>query len=181
MSGSDSATVAPFDALPPHEAAVFLESCCGASAWVQGMIDRRPFTTLAVMLQAADEVWWSLTPDDWREAFDHHPRIGESEAAASPSAQARGWSAAEQRGVSVADADVRTALAESNREYERHFGHIYLVCATGKSAEELLELLRARLHNDPVTELRVAAGEQAKITRLRLQKMFGDPSPISQS
>ena len=179
MSDSPSASVASFDALPPPEAAVFLVSCCGASAWVQGMLDRRPFTTLAVMLHVADEVWWSLTPDDWREAFDHHPRIGETTAAASQSTQARGWSAAEQRGVSVADADVRAALAEGNREYERRFGHIYLVCATGKTAGEMLELLQARLRNGPVTELRVAAGEQARITRLRLQKMFGDPSSIS--
>ena len=170
-----STLVAPFDALPAQEAATLLEPCCGSSAWVQGMVARRPFGAVEVLLRVADELWWSLTPHDWREAFDHHPRIGERVAAVAQTAQASGWSAVEQRGMSEAGADVRDALAEGNREYERTFGHIYLVCATGKSAEEMLVLLRARLQNDPVTELRVAAGEQAKITRIRLQKMFDTP------
>ncbi len=168
-----SSGIAAFDALPPHEAAVLLETCCGSTAWVEGMTLRRPFGTLPVLLEMADRVWWSLTPDDWREAFDHHPRIGEETAVASQQTRARDWSADEQRGASAAGDDVRQALAQGNREYERRFGHIYLVCATGKSAEEMLALLRERMTNDPGTELRVAAGEQAKITRLRLEKMFG--------
>jgi len=137
------------------------------------MVARRPFGTLHVMLASADEVWWSLGPDDWREAFDHHPRIGEAAAAVPQGERAGAWSSDEQRGTSVASADVRQALAEGNREYERRFGHIYLVCASGRSAEALLATLRTRLANDPATELRIAAGEQAKITRLRLEKMFG--------
>jgi OHCU decarboxylase len=180
-SRSTSSAVAAFDALPEHEASTLLETCCGSSAWVAGMTVRRPFGTLPVMLQAADELWWSLGPDDWREAFDHHPRIGEQAAAAPQAERAQGWSSEEQRGVSAARADVRQALVEGNREYERRFGHIYLVCATGKSAEEMLALLRTRLSNDPATELRVAAGEQAKITRLRLRKMFGATSSRSGS
>jgi 2-oxo-4-hydroxy-4-carboxy-5-ureidoimidazoline decarboxylase len=168
-----SAGVAAFDALPPYEASVLLETCCGSSAWIEGMTLRRPFGTLHVLLQSAEELWWSLTPDDWREAFDHHPRIGEQSAAAAPSAQAQRWSADVQRGAAVAGADVRRELAEGNREYEQRFGHIYLVCATGKSAEEMLALLRQRLTNDPAAELTVAAAEQAKITRLRLERMFG--------
>jgi OHCU decarboxylase len=134
---------------------------------------RRPFGTLHVLLHTAEELWWSLGTDDWREAFDYHPRIGEQSAAAPQSARAQDWSADEQRGAASGGEDVRRELAEGNREYERRFGHIYLVCATGKSAEEMLTLLRTRLTNDPATELRVAAGEQAKITRLRLEKMFG--------
>ena len=175
---SPATSVAALDGLPPHEAALLLQSCCGSSAWVDGMTSRRPFHTLAVLLREADELWWSLSPDDWREAFDHHPRIGERSAAAVQSGQARSWSASEQRGVAAAPADVREALADGNREYERKFGRIYLVSATGKSADELLTLLRARIQNDPETELRVAAAEQAKITRLRLVKMF-DSSPSS--
>jgi OHCU decarboxylase len=155
---------------------MLLVSCCGSSAWVAGMTARRPFRTLDAMLHEADELWWSLAPDDWREAFDHHPRIGEQSAAVAQSEHARDWSAGEQRGVASAGMDVREALAEGNREYERKFGHIYLVCATGKSAGEMLALLRDRLKNDASTELRVAAAEQAKITRLRLQKMFGTHS-----
>ena len=172
-SVSPSPDVSAFDALPDHEAAMLLETCCGASAWVQGMVVRRPFGTLHVMLQAAEELWWSLGPDDWREAFDHHPRIGEATAAVPQGERARAWSSDEQRGTAVARADVRQALTEGNREYERRFGYIYLVCATGRSADDLLATLRARLTNDAATELRVAAAEQAKITRLRLEKMFG--------
>lgn len=171
------AAVAAFDRLLPHEAAPMLEACCGSTAWVHGMVARRPFTTLHVLLGAAERLWWSLSPDDWCEAFDHHPRIGETAAAAAQAETARRWSANEQRGVAMTSADVRQALADGNREYERRFGHIYLVFATGKSAEEMLALLHARLHNDPDIELRVAAGEQMKITRLRLTKMFGGDTP----
>ena len=174
-----SSGVAAFDALAHHEAATLLEMCCGSTAWVEEMTLRRPFGTLHVLLEMAERVWWSLTPEDWREAFDHHPRIGEQEAQASQSTQARGWSAQEQHGVSAADAGTRQALAEANRAYERRFGYIYLVCATGKSAEEMLASLRQRLTNDPAAELTVAAGEQAKITRLRLEKMFNSPSAMT--
>jgi 2-oxo-4-hydroxy-4-carboxy-5-ureidoimidazoline decarboxylase len=135
------------------------------------MMASRPFGDTGTLLRRADEIWWSLGPDDWREAFAHHPRIGERKAAIAQEARALEWSAGEQRGVADASLDERSAIAEANREYERRFGHIYLVSAAGKSADELLELLRARLENDPVTELAVAAGEQAKITRLRLLKL----------
>jgi OHCU decarboxylase len=136
------------------------------------MLAHRPFGTLARVLNEAEEIWWSLGPDDWREAFDHHPRIGEQASAAPQGVVAKTWSADEQHGAATAGEDTRQALAEGNREYERRFGHIYLVCATGKSAQEMLALLRQRLRNDPATELRVAAREQAKITRLRLEKLF---------
>ena len=175
-----SQRVALFDALPELEAAPLLESCCGAQAWVQEMLERRPFGTLNRVLDAAEEVWWSLSPDDWREAFDHHPRIGERTAVVAQGETARTWSSSEQRGASEASDTARQALADGNREYEDRFGHIYLVSATGKSADELLQVLRERLTNDPATELRVAAGEQAKITRLRLEKLFGPSSTSSQ-
>ena len=174
--GVTSHAVSSFDALPDYDAAPLLLSCCGSHAWVQGMLERRPFRSLVRILDEADEIWWSLAPDDWREAFDHHPRIGEQSAMAPQTAVARGWSADEQSGAAVSSDATRQALADGNREYERKFGHIYLVCATGKSAEEMLALLRARLSNDPVTELRVAAGEQAKITHRRLEKLFGSTS-----
>ncbi len=173
---SPKTSVASFDAIPPYDAFLLLQGCCGSTAWVQGMVDRRPFGTLGVLLREADDLWWSLSPDDWREAFDHHPRIGERTSASAQGEQAARWSAGEQQGVGDAATDVLQALADGNREYEQLFGHIYLVSATGKSAEEMLALLRQRMQNDPMTELRVAAEEQAKITRLRLQKMF-DTSP----
>lgn len=155
---------------------MLLQSCCGATAWVQEMIAQRPFHTLQRLFDAAESIWWSLTPDDWREAFDHHPRIGERSSVASQTETAQAWSAAEQGGAATAGDAARQALADGNREYERRFGHIYLVCATGKSAEELLAILRDRLQNDPVTEMRVAAREQVKITRLRLEKLFSATS-----
>jgi 2-oxo-4-hydroxy-4-carboxy-5-ureidoimidazoline decarboxylase len=161
--------------MPEGEAAPLLASCCGASAWVTGMLSHRPFGDTETLLRAADEVWWSLESEDWHEAFAHHPRIGERKAAARQDTCARDWSTGEQRGVAAATADLRTALAEGNRHYERRFGYIYLVAAAGKSADDLLGILQARLSNDPDTELRVAAGEQAKITRLRLLKLLGAP------
>ena len=179
MSEATAASVAAVDGLPAREAGPLFASCCGSTAWVQGMIARRPFQTLTVLLREAEDIWWSLSPDDWREAFDHHPRIGEQRAAVSQGDRASTWSAGEQQGVADAATNVREALADGNREYERRFGHIYLVSATGKSAEEMLALLRERLRNDPETELRVAAGEQAKITRLRLLKMFDTPTSTS--
>jgi 2-oxo-4-hydroxy-4-carboxy-5-ureidoimidazoline decarboxylase len=178
-SADETRAIATFDALPAHEAAPLLESCCGSTAWVNAMVERRPFRTLRRLTEAADEVWWSLGPDDWREAFDHHPRIGERTAAATRSAQAEQWSVSEQNAASNAGPDVQDALARGNEEYERRFGHIYLVFAWSKTAEELLSTLRARLTNDPATELRVAAGEQAKITRFRLMKMFETSQPTS--
>jgi 2-oxo-4-hydroxy-4-carboxy-5-ureidoimidazoline decarboxylase len=140
-----------------------LQSCCGARRWVDQMAAAGPFRSTNEVLSRAEEIWWSLGPEDWHEAFASHPRIGDTTAG--------GRSAQEQRGVTNADPNVRAAIAEGNREYERRFGHIYLVSAAGKTAEELLAMLRSRLDNDPATELRVAAGEQAKITRLRLMSL----------
>jgi OHCU decarboxylase len=167
-------TVSEFDDLPAARAAELMRPCCGASRWVAEMVARRPFGSLAELLAGADEVWWSLEPDDWREAFAHHPRIGERAAAVAQDERGAAWSAGEQAGVAGASADVRAELAAANRAYEAQFGHVYLVCATGRSAEELLAVARARLANDAEAELRVAAEEQRKITRLRLEKLFAE-------
>jgi 2-oxo-4-hydroxy-4-carboxy-5-ureidoimidazoline decarboxylase len=175
MTERSSLSVTELDSLPATDAARLLATCCGCRAWVDGMVERRPFRDVERMLGAADDLWWSLGPDEWREAFAHHPRIGERDAAAVQDPRARAWSAGEQRGVADAEAGVRAAIADGNREYERRFGQIYLVSAAGKSADELLAILRSRLTNDPDTELRVAAGEQAKITRLRLLKLLDAP------
>lgn len=165
--------------MPADELRSALTACCGAPRWVERMVDARPFGDVDTLLRQADEIWWSLGPDDWREAFAHHPRIGERAATVAQAARAQSWSAGEQRAVADAAFDVRSALAEGNREYERRFGHIYLVSAAGKRAEELLELLRARLLNDPTTELEVAAAEQAKITRLRLEKLVAEGGRVT--
>jgi len=149
-----------------------LSSCCGSRAWAAAMAARRPFRSLDELLGAADEVWAKLAPSDWMEAFRAHPRIGEKKAEAAQDARARGWSEKEQGGVAAAPAETLAALAEGNRAYDAKFGHIFIVCATGKGAGEVLEILRARLGNAPADELRVAAEEQRKITRIRLEKLF---------
>lgn len=171
--------VEALDALPAGAAAGELRSCCGSREWVRRMVARRPFGSVAALLAAADEEWWALGQSDWLEAFAHHPRIGEHVAAVAPDARARAWSAGEQRGAAQATDSVRDALAAGNREYERRFGHIYLVRAAGRDAEELLAILRSRLTNDSATELRVAASEQAAITRLRLEQLTSSGPPAS--
>jgi len=118
------------------------------------------------LFNAADEIWKSLDRPDWLEAFAHHPRIGEQ--------TSNSVAALEQSGVKSADDDIRAQLAQVNRDYEQSFGYIYIVCATGKSAEEMLAIARDRLNNDPSTELQVAAEEQRKITQLRLAKLLED-------
>jgi len=171
-----SLSISEFNALPAAEAAALLRSTCGASRWVDAMVARRPFSSVDALLSAADEVWTSTGPDDWREAFSHHPRIGERARATASAHDARGaaWSSAEQSRVEVAPASVRDQLAAVNQEYEQRFGHSFIICATEKSAEEMLSTARQRLENDPVTELRTAAEEQRKITQLRLLKLFGE-------
>jgi OHCU decarboxylase len=127
------------------------------------MFARQPFATSEEMHKAADEVWWSLTPEDWLEAFAAHPMIGERSTAC--------WSAQEQSGMSVAAENTARELERLNAEYAERFGFIFIICATGKSADEMLEALRMRLKNSYGDELRIAAAEQAKITHLRLDKL----------
>jgi len=159
-------------ALSPDEARVALMRCCGARAWVEAMLAMRPFGSEQALLRAAQETWSKLGKDDYLEAFSHHPQIGADRAElARRFASTAQLSAAEQSGVAHADAATLDALAEANRAYLARFGYIFIVCATGKSAEQMLSLLRERLPNAPEAELRIAAAEQAKITTLRLQKL----------
>lgn len=162
--------LARLNALPRAAAIAELLACCGSRAWAERMADARPFASRDTLLERADSIWHALQPADWREAFRAHPRIGERAAAGAPAHAAR-WSAQEQAGAQQADDVTRTELAALNREYERRFGHIFLICATGLSGEAMLEALRRRLHNDPADELHIAAEEQRRITRLRLEKL----------
>jgi 2-oxo-4-hydroxy-4-carboxy-5-ureidoimidazoline decarboxylase len=160
------------DALPEARAAELLSACCGSARWVKAMLARRPFGCRDALLSAADEIWESLGSDDWREAFAHHPRIGQRHSALPQHERGQAWSAGEQEAIDSAGDAVRQDLAAANREYEKRFGFIYVVCATGKTAEELLALARQRLATSPDQELAVAAAEQQKITRLRLEKLL---------
>lgn len=158
--------------LPAAEAATEFAKCCGSKRWAQAMVERRPYESVEELTSAADEVWWSLNHADWLEAFRSHPKIGEKKTAESVSAQSRQWSGQEQAGVNAASHDTIDSLAELNREYEHKFGFIFIVCATGKSAAEMLAILRERLRNNADAELPIAAAEQAKITELRLKKLI---------
>ncbi|HZH32319.1 MAG TPA: 2-oxo-4-hydroxy-4-carboxy-5-ureidoimidazoline decarboxylase [Pyrinomonadaceae bacterium] len=165
--------LARLNSLSAEEAETELLKCCGSTVWARALSARRPFGDAPQLLAAADEVWWSLSERDWLEAFAAHPRIGGREPAArAQHAQAEGWSEQEQAGARAAAQATLDELAAANRAYEEKFGHIFIVCATGKTAEEMLALLRARLPNEADTELRNAAAEQGKITKLRLEKLL---------
>lgn len=166
-------TLAHLNALPADDAERELLTCCGSREWARRVAAARPYGSAGELRERADAVWWALDEMDWREAFRSHPRIGERKAEAEQTERERGWSAGEQAGIRGAAAATQQALAEGNRAYEARFGYIYLVCATGRSADELLALLQSRLHNDPATEIRVAAEEQRKITNIRLAKLLG--------
>jgi len=152
-----------FNSLPAGEAAETLLACCGSRAWARRMAESRPFEDLAGVQKKSDAIWRSLGGEDWREAFAAHPRIGE---------KGSRWSAQEQAGARDASAETLAELIAANREYEARFGHIFIVCATGKSAAEMLALLRHRQDNDREIELVIAAEEQRKITNLRLEKLL---------
>jgi 2-oxo-4-hydroxy-4-carboxy-5-ureidoimidazoline decarboxylase len=166
-------TLAELNEIPLEQAGEAFERCCGARAWVALMCAARPFANAAALAEEAERAWQSLSPDQWREAFAHHPRIGDVESLRRRFATTASWAANEQRGAAGAGEQTLAALASGNREYEEKFGYIFIVCATGKSAGEMLALLEARLHNDPGAEIRIAAEEQMKIIRLRLEKLIG--------
>ena len=163
------------DAMDEDEARAELTRSCGASHWVEGMLRERPLGD--ALLDKAREVWATMERDDVLEAFTHHPRIGADLAKLREKfAATEAWSAGEQSGAMSADEDTLRALRDGNLAYEARFGHIFIVCATGKSAAEMLSLLEARMDNDPDEELAVAAAEQMKITELRLHKLQDEQS-----
>jgi len=158
--------------LSPQEAQAEFLKCCGSMQWARRMSEARPFADLDHLTKEADEIWRQLDEEDWLEAFRAHPKIGERKAAAAQSSQAQQWSAQEQSESQKTAAETKAALVGGNLEYEKRFGFIFIICATGKSAEEILGALNGRLNNDAKTELRAAAEEQRKITRLRLEKLL---------
>jgi allantoicase len=161
-----------FNRLPRQRAIRAMLDCFGSKNWAQQMAARRPFASEPEFMGAADGIWSELTREDWLEAFLHHPPIGETRAKAWQSATASLWSSNEQSSAQMATSEVLQTLTAQNRAYAEKFGYVFLICATGKSSEEILQALRQRLPNAPGTELRVAAEEQRKITRLRLEKLL---------
>jgi allantoicase len=163
-AGRGAAVVESLNTMLEERAETVLTRCCASSSWVRAMMAARPFAGWNDLVEKADRIWWSLEPADWREAFSAHPRIGERKPGAS-------WAADEQSGAASAASETVRGLIEANQAYEKRFGHIYIVCATGKSGEEMLAMARERLESSPEEELRIAAEEQRKITRLRLLKL----------
>ena len=165
-------TIDALNRLSEADAATAFTQCCAAQRWVERMVIDRPFENLSEMLEISDRIWEECDLDDYLEAFEGHPRIGDVESLAKKYANTKGWGGGEQKGVEGADRAVLERLAKGNADYEEKFGHIFIVCATGKSAAEMLALLEARIGNPPEYEINVAAEEQNKITRLRLKKLL---------
>ena len=151
------------------EARELLTACCGSARWVEAILGLRPFASQDAALAAARDEWFRLSPDDWREAFSHHPKIGDREPLRARFPSTHQLSAREQASVAGAGDALLDSLADCNERYRQKFGYIFIVCATGKHADEMLALLEARLQNDPDTEIRIAAEEQARITAIRLR------------
>jgi 2-oxo-4-hydroxy-4-carboxy-5-ureidoimidazoline decarboxylase len=170
-----SRTLSRWNRLAMAEAAKEILPCCGSTTWANGMAARRPIPDETALLAVSDETWRNLAKADWMEAFRSHPRIGETGMGESRTlqpapVQASAWAQHEQQSVAAASDAAKIELAKANREYEHRFNHIFIVCATGKSAEEILEILRNRLRNDQETELHAAAEQQRLITHIRLKK-----------
>jgi allantoicase len=158
--------------LTDEEATKELLQCCGSKRWASATATGRPYDTLEILLASANDIWWSLNQDDWLEAFRSHPKIGEKKAADEVTAQSQQWSGQEQSGLDAASHETTSQLAALNKDYEQKFGFIFIICATGKTSDEMLAALRERLQHDPEAELPIAAAEQSKISELRLKKLL---------
>jgi allantoicase len=164
--------LAGLNLLSKRTAVKSLLDCCGSRKWAEQLATLRPFATRTQLFEASDKIWKLLSHEDWVEAFRHHPPIGGNQAADKQSAKASRWSSAEQSAAQVAAPAVLTAIAEGNRAYTEKFGYVFLICAAGKTSEEILQAMQQRMSNSPETEMRVAVEEQRKIIRLRLEKLL---------
>ncbi len=162
------------NSLPPSEAHAEFHRCCGSAQWAQKMVEARPFSSESALLQAADSAWTQTSVQDRIEAFSHHPRIGEQRLEQPRFAATSDWSRMEQVGMEGAAQVIQSRFTDLNRQYLHKFGFVFLLCATGKSAAEMLAALESRLAHSRTQELRIAAEEQAKITRLRLQRLLNE-------
>lgn len=165
-------SIEQFNQLTLKEAIDVLTQCCGSTRWATEMESSRPFKNKTEMFVKATQVWNQLSESEWKEAFAHHPKIGDVESLKKKFASTRAWAEQEQKGSAEASVSVLQALALGNQTYENRFGYIFIVCATGKTAEEMLSILELRLSNEPEMEIKVAAEEQAKITQIRLEKLI---------
>jgi len=165
-------TLRQFNQYNSNMATAELLKCCGSSKWAEMLVSQIPFNTLDDLKRASDKAWFSCNAADWLEAFSHHPRIGAVKSLEKKFASKTDWPSGEQAGVNDASGAILEELAVGNVRYEKKFGFIFIVCASGKSAGEMLELLKYRLGNGPEEEIKIAMEEQNKITHLRLDKLF---------
>lgn len=165
-------TIAEFDHLDKEEKKLLLYQCCGSTAWVEKMLTVPPVEDLVDLLEDAEEKWYECKEEDWKEAFSHHPKIGDLESLKTTFSNDQ-WAGAEQASVKHSSEQVLKSLAEGNEAYAKRFGHVFIVFATGKTPEEMLDILTARMLNTPADELKIAMEEQLKITKHRLEKLFG--------
>ncbi|MBV1788114.1 2-oxo-4-hydroxy-4-carboxy-5-ureidoimidazoline decarboxylase [Marinobacterium sp. D7] len=165
-------TIEQLNQLSPEQCIDTLRQCCVSTRWLEGMEAARPFATPDTLYDSAERIWSALSMPDYLEAFEGHARIGDLETLHTSYANTKALVAAEQSAAVQACDEVLNALAEANREYEARFGFIFILDASGKTAQEILESLNQRLDNDLISELAIAATEQAKITRLRLQGLL---------
>jgi 2-oxo-4-hydroxy-4-carboxy-5-ureidoimidazoline decarboxylase len=164
-------TIAAFDHLDHESKKELLSQCCGSSRWVEEMLKMPPVEDLIDLFENAEEKWYECREQDWKEAFAHHPRIGDIDALRKKFSSDK-FAGDEQSSLNNASEQTLKSLAKANKSYEQKFGYLFIVCATGKSADEMLALLNDRLKNDPEEELKIAMDEQNKITKLRLEKLF---------
>ena len=160
--------LARWNSLPPAAAATEVLPCNGSRAWAEALAAKRPILDEPTLLKISTNIWRSLPESAWQEAFDSHPRIGEQHAQTQAGAKSLAWSAQEQK--AAADASTKQSLAAANRRYEQKFGSIFIICASGKTAAEILSALNSRMNNPPAVELREAAEQQCQITNLRLHR-----------
>jgi 2-oxo-4-hydroxy-4-carboxy-5-ureidoimidazoline decarboxylase len=165
-------TLHEFNILPKQQLIEELTKCCGSPAWVNKMLPFIPADDMVELLEDAEEQWYACREEDWKEAFAHHPKIGDIESLKKKFASTTQWASDEQSAINNASEQTIKALAEGNRLYEEKFGYIFIVYATGRSAEEILTALQTRLQNNPEVEIEIAADEQNKITKLRLEKLL---------
>ncbi|MEO5571226.1 MAG: 2-oxo-4-hydroxy-4-carboxy-5-ureidoimidazoline decarboxylase, partial [Bacteroidia bacterium] len=165
-------TIGEFNSLTVQQQKDELFKCCGCLAWVDNLSEKIPFDSIEKLKIESDGIWFSLNEKDWLEAFTNHPKIGDIKSLEKKFASTKLWASGEQLGVNIATQNVLKELKEMNDEYEKKFGYIFIVCATGKSAEEMLSMLKSRLKNSSEEEIKIASQEQNKITHLRIDKLF---------
>lgn len=165
-------TLPELNQLPVSQLKEALSTCCGSTAWANELAKLFPVESKESLFEQAEIIWFGLNESDWREAFSHHPKIGDINSLREKFVSTANWAEGEQSGVSTASRSVLEMLSEGNQLYEEKFGYIFIVCATGKSAEEMLNILESRLVNSPEEEMQIAMQEQNKITKIRLEKLL---------